>query len=79
VWLMVGLVVATAAGSAVSLGRGRRIAAWVGVGSVVVLVGISRLYLAAHWLTDVLAGWALGTAWTLAVAHLATRRATPGV
>lgn len=39
-------------------------------------IGITRVYLGAHWLTDVLAGWALGATW-LTIAHLATRPAKP--
>ena len=66
VWLMVGLVVA----GGTAIGRRRRVGTWLAVGSIVLLVGVSRLYLAAHWLTDVIAGWTIGTAWALVVARL---------
>jgi undecaprenyl-diphosphatase len=44
---------------------------WVLAGAVlVVVVGLSRMWLGVHYLTDVLGGWALGVGWSLAVALL---------
>jgi membrane-associated phospholipid phosphatase len=48
-----------------------------GVALLVVLIGVSRVYLAVHYLTDVIAGWLAGGAWLLVCVtayHFAARR-----
>jgi membrane-associated phospholipid phosphatase len=47
--------------------RARRWAVAGGV-ALVVLVGLTRMWLGVHFLSDVVGGWALGVAWTLALA-----------
>jgi undecaprenyl-diphosphatase len=62
--------------------RGRARLAWAGLlVALVLLIDVSRLYLSAHYLTDVVAGNAVGLAWTAAVVGagnlLALRRRPP--
>ena len=45
----------------------RRLALAAGL-ALVVLVGLTRMWLGVHFLSDVVGGWALGVAWTLLVA-----------
>ena len=47
----------------------RRLWAWAGA-LLVLLVGLTRMWLGVHYLSDVLAGWALGVGWTVLTAVL---------
>jgi undecaprenyl-diphosphatase len=40
---------------------------------LVLLIGISRVYLGVHWPSDVVGGWAVGAAWLAVWATMATR------
>jgi undecaprenyl-diphosphatase len=56
-WVAFALVVAR------GRSRGTRALTAAAAAAVVLAVGLSRVVLGAHWLTDVVAGWALGAAW----------------
>jgi membrane-associated phospholipid phosphatase len=60
-----GMLAALAAASTTSWAR--KVAAWALAVVVTGAVAVSRLYLGAHWLTDVLGGLALGAAWLFAL------------
>lgn len=49
-----------------------RVGAWAATIGVVMLIGFSRAYLGVHYVTDVLAGWLVGTAWAAAVIVVAS-------
>lgn len=45
---------------------------WLALGiALVVLVGLTRMWLGVHYLSDVVGGWSLGVAWSLGLALLA--------
>jgi undecaprenyl-diphosphatase len=50
---------------------GVQVGVWAVTVALIVLIGFSRVYLAVHYPTDVLAGWFLGAAWAGVVILLA--------
>jgi len=61
-WCMAAALAATIAPT-----WSRKIAGWTAAVLIAALVGVSRLYLGAHWLTDVVGGAVLGIVWILVV------------
>ena len=72
-WGMIGLMV--------MVGRSFRARTLLMTGAflIALVVGLCRLYLAAHWMTDVLGGWALAGVWgcLLILPYLAAQRTGP--
>jgi undecaprenyl-diphosphatase len=53
--------------------RWQRVLVWCAAGLLIVMIGLSRVYLGVHWPSDVLAGYAAGLIWMGAIRVLALR------
>lgn len=62
----------------VSLSRHIRVAILTAALTLILLIGASRIYLGTHWLTDVLGGYTLATAWLALIAAHRLRSAGIG-
>jgi len=57
--------------------RWQRVVVWAAAALVVGMIGLSRIYLGAHWPSDVLAGYAAAIVWMGTVRRLAPRGTAP--
>ena len=55
----------------------QRIGVWIVAGTIVVLIGLSRIYLGVHWPSDVLAGYAAAIVW-MGTVRLVAPKGTSG-
>jgi undecaprenyl-diphosphatase len=59
--------------------RGGRLALVAGTAVLVLLIGISRIYLGVHWPSDVLGGWVAGAVWLAVWAIIGERLRSPAL
>jgi membrane-associated phospholipid phosphatase len=65
-------ILAFLAATTVMTGRRAQAVVWVAACGAAVAIGLSRVYLGVHYLTDVLAGWTLASGWLLLIVAVDT-------